>query len=147
MNVDTKPRRARVLRAADVMPPFDKNVAPAKGAGAAEQGGSVPAEPSKSGGVGLLNETTQEAAPSSGGPAEIPTYDLAENVLAEQRRVASRRRRAPGRGENEPVARVGHVRPPGVTADLPSVDLLALQRIVAEIVAKDINRLCRRPNR
>ncbi len=146
-NINTRPRRNRVLRASDVIPPYGKNVAPAKGDVEAEQSGSVLSEPGKSGGVSLLNETAEEAMQNSARPAEIPTYDLAENILAEQRRVASRRRRAPGRGEEEPVARVGHVRPPDMTADLPSVDLLALQRIVAEIVAKDIERLCRRPNR
>jgi hypothetical protein len=148
MNVNTKPRRTRVLRASDVIPPFGKNVSQAKGGDTeAEQIGSVPSEPSNTGGVSLLNEATAEVAQRPAGPAEIPTYDLAENILAEQRRAASRRRRAPGRVEDEPVARSGQVRPGDLTADLPSGDLLTLQRTVAEIVARDIERLCRRPHR
>jgi len=74
---------------------------------------------------------------------EIPSYDLAENILAEQRRAAGRRRRGPGRVEDEPVA----VAPVGATHASPVQDLPELQRVVAEIVARDIERLCRGPDR
>ncbi len=80
---------------------------------------------------------------------EIPSYDLAENILAEQRRAAGQRRRGPGRVGAGPCAC-----PPvlgqsqgSALADLASQDLLELQRVVAEIVARDIERLCRRPDR
>lgn len=119
MDHDSKPKRGKVLRAADVMPPFDKSAQP----------------------------------PEDG--VEIPSYDLAENILAEQRRAAGRRRRGPGRVEDEPVtpAPVGanHYSPvqgaKGFSPLLASQDLLELQRVVAEIVARDIERLCRRPER
>ncbi len=136
-NVNGKSRRARVLRASDVIPPFDKNVAQAKGVAAdTEPIGSASAKPSPGRGVTLLKEA----------PVEVPTYDLAENLLAGQRRIASRRRRAPGHGEEEPVVRLGQVRPRNVTADRSPEDLLALRQIVAEIVARDIERLRRGPN-
>jgi hypothetical protein len=103
-------KHGRVLRARDVIPPFDKN-----------------AQPPKDG-------------------VEIPSYDLAENILAEQRRAAGRRRRGPGRAGAGPGAcpqKAGHGDPP-LRA---SQDLLELQRVVAEIVARDIERLCRKPDR
>ena len=142
-NVNPKSKRTRVLRASDVIPPFNKGVSPAKGD--AEQIEPVSAKPNQSGGVSVLSKTVGEVAQSSAGPVEIPTYDLAENILAGQRRIASRRRRAPGRGEDEPVARFGQVRPRNVTADSSPEDLLALRHIVTEIVARDIERLRRRP--
>jgi hypothetical protein len=79
--------------------------------------------------------------------AGIPIYDLAENILAEQRRAAGRRRRGPGRAEEEPAASSANT---GVSVAAPawaSGDLAELQRLVAEIVAHDIERLCRRPER
>jgi len=142
MDQSGKPQRGRVLRATDVIPPFDK-----------------------------------DAQPPEGG-VEIPSYDLAENILAEQRRAAGRRRRGPGRVGAEPAgpafagatgpqthtSALGRGSPTqnfaleaqspthaspvqGPTQVLPVQDLLALQRVVAEIVARDVERLCRRPDR
>jgi len=132
----TKPKRMRVLRAADVMPPFDKLPD-----GAAETGGSDGVD------GGLAAEATPDAGLSQAGDVEVPVYDLAENILAEQRRVAARRRRSPSQAQVERVAvpQSDGVRPS--FAELPSDDLPELQRIVAEIVARDIDRLCRRPAR
>jgi hypothetical protein len=92
------------------------------------------------------------AAPDAGEqwPAdgvEIPTFDLAENILAEQRRTAARRRRAPDRMEDEPAAQGESAGVRIFVPDLGSQNLLELQRIVAEIVARDIERLCKRPAR
>jgi hypothetical protein len=119
-------KRGRVLRAVDVIPPFDKDAQrPEDGVG-------------------------------------IPSYDLAENILAEQRQAAGRRRRGPSHAGAGPCACPGAVGQPrgrvpkreeiafGVPvapADLASPDLRELQRVVAEIVARDIERLCRRPDR
>lgn len=108
-----RPKRGRVLRATDVIPPFDKNAQP----------------------------------PEDG--VEIPSYDLAENILAEQRRAAARRRRGPGRVDEEPVAsaHAGAKDLSPLPSRIASQDLLELQRVVAEIVARDIERLCRKPDR
>jgi hypothetical protein len=79
---------------------------------------------------------------------EIPTFDLAENILAEHRRTAAGRRKAPNHIQAEPeirperaAVRVHVIEPPSQ----PSQDMLELHRVVAEIVARDIERLCRRP--
>jgi len=112
--------RGQPLRAMDVIPPFDKDAQP----------------------------------PEDG--VEVPSYDLAENILAEQRRAAGRRRRGPGQVAFEPVGPipVGATGPQTQTSAfgspthaLPVQDLLELQHVVAEIVARDIERLCRRPDR
>lgn len=147
-----KPTRARVLRAADVIPPFDKDESQAD---PGEQPGPVSSVPDTTGmsvkgrhGRGV--KSTGEAAARMEGPLgamEIPAYDLAENILAEQRRAATRRRRGPGKTGGEPVAPSFTTRPKTFVGELSSRDLLELQQVVAEIVARDIERLCRRPSR
>ena len=111
VNPNEQPKRRKVLRAADVIPPFDQ----------------------------------VESRPADDGA--IPTYDLAENILAEQRRAAGRRRRAPGRVEEEPVPRPDESAVSTPRPQPMSQDLLELQQIVAQIVARDIERLCQRPDR
>ncbi|MBN1507905.1 MAG: hypothetical protein JW955_13725 [Sedimentisphaerales bacterium] len=99
----------RVLRAADVIPPFNASSNAQQGAG------------------------------------QIPTFDLAENILAEHRRTAARRRKAPSQAQAEPeVQPVGSVVKTHVV-EPPPQDLLDLHRVVAEIVARDIERLCKKP--
>jgi hypothetical protein len=156
-DLSEKPARARVLRAADVIPPFDKNgsqpgqgeppepmPAGADAAAGGANGRRAYGDKSTRGGVGRAERPPFDEA-------EIPTYDLAENILTEQRQVAARRRRRPGKTEDVPVA--SFVAPSIATgsktfvSEPSSRDLLELQHVVAEIVARDIERLCRRPSR
>ncbi len=144
-----RPKRTRVLRAADVMPPFGKpreetdcepsdQAVPQSGDGDHRVDENTAAEPIAD------NASGPDAGVSPAVEGEIPTYDLAENILAEQRRVAAGRRRAPSQAQQEAIA------VPSSDDRGPSLDdgfseeLPELQRIVAEIVAKDIDRLCRR---
>lgn len=190
VNHSTRSKRVRVLRAADVLPPFDKVPAP----GTSGEGETIRTEGNKKAGT-VEGKNTSNAAdrplgpfgPSTCSPTasrtdtdvelspaicpEIPKYDLAENILAEQRRTAARRRRAPG--EEKATDKAGlRGRTPGKatendgdgqtcrssglgtivpslsrTGEGPVGDLAEIQRIVAEIVARDIERLCRRPER
>jgi hypothetical protein len=111
MDGSTPLKHSRVLRAADVIPPFRSDSA----------SGDNP-------------ET----------PDPIPTFDLAESILAEQRRVASGKRRratsASSRGMGEASSFRPVVQPFG-----PPRDLTELHRIVADIVSRDIERLCTGP--
>jgi len=153
-----KSKPARVLRAEDVIPPFDR--------------GSSPAEDSDGG----LDEPTLAQArekqpkrerktphpPETGSDGdgmrfmeltptipEIPTFDLADHILAEHRQTASRRRKAPGQTPAEPKATPKRAVVRTHVVELPSPpsqDLLELHQVVADIVARDIERLCRRPS-
>ena len=153
---NARPKRVRALRATDIMPPFDKIPA------AADAGGSELEPPSPAAlepvhtesrtdsdldaDFGETSPAWQDAEPSSADGGVIPRYDLAENILAEQRRVAAKRRRAPSQSGDAPLdpPKPSDLKPS--EPELPSEDLPELQRIVAEIVAKDIERLCRRPD-
>jgi hypothetical protein len=165
VNPNKQPKRRRVLRARDVIPPFDKSVPPAE-----EEKPKV--EPPSRWVSPALNPLPASALPprrnnhpegarSCAAPAhtgeaaeavsadgtEIPAYDLAENILAEQRRAAGRRRRAPGPVPDKPAVPSKGAGIQVFLPELASQDLLELQQIVAQIVARDIERLCKRPDR
>lgn len=139
VNHNSKPKRTRILRAADVIPPFGKSTLPADNKEADVEQPQVMSSQMDDGGV--------TAGPLPTGEGEVPAYDLAENILAAQRRAAGRRRRGPSRTEPEPAAVLKRPAAKVSTSDWASQGLLELQRIVAEIVASDIERLCRRPDR
>ena len=91
----------------------------------------------------------RDIIPSSGqgleGPAgrkggQIPKFDLAEDIMAEQRKITATKRKPPGQ-INEPQS-PQRVKPNDITAQ-PRVTLSQAKPIITEIVAKDIERLCR----
>jgi len=73
---------------------------------------------------------------------EIPKFDLAEEIMAEQRRITAVKRRAPAK-------KIEAVSPPSTVGSAGSTGLsqwpkpLAQEQIIAEIVARDIEKLCR----
>jgi len=71
---------------------------------------------------------------------QIPKFDLAEDIMAEQRKITAIKRKPPGQ-INEPQS-PQRVKPNDITAQ-PRVTLSKAEPIIAEIVAKDIERLCR----
>jgi len=79
--------------------------------------------------------TVQEAS-------EIPKFDLAEQILAEQRKITAIRRKAPGK-KNESPAQGREVESIGYTIKQPPLTLSEQGRIIAEIVARDIEKLRR----
>ena len=152
VNHSSRPKRTKVLRAADVIPPFDNSVPAADDS--RTEALLPPVSPAKVGDAqaGAENSVAPVGAGAAPEPpvanrVDIPSYDLAENILAEQRRAAGKRRRRPGRAEDALVVPIQGTSVRMSVPDLASSDLLELQRIVAEIVARDIERLCRRPDR
>lgn len=132
----------KVLRAMDVVPPFGSDDA---------RGGSEDDAP-RPGVTKQPRRGTQRQTRDSSGPRElhrpgedgtaIPEFDLGERILAEQRRMTARKRRAPGsepRHDSHIEETVAPTRPP--LAAPSADDLIQLQRIVADIVARDIERL------
>jgi len=127
----------------------------------------LPTEP-----AGAASEAS-ESRPSDG-RGEIPKFDLAEQIMAEQRKITAIRRKAPGKPQQLPslappllsasadkgVARVqaqdgaaGKKTEPanqqsqaesiGYTIQQPPLTLSEQGRIIAEIVARDIEKLRR----
>jgi len=95
----------------------------------------LPAEP-----AGAVREAS-EARPSDG-RGEIPKFDLAEQILAEQRKITAIRRKAPSK-KNERPAQEQEAESIGYTIQQPPLTLSEQGQIIAEIVARDIEKLRR----
>jgi hypothetical protein len=132
----TEGKAEPVLRAADVLPPFDKDSGKPS---ARRQGNGTAAGEKRRGREGA--DSTGPHGPTAGREAQIPSFDLAESILAEQRRTTARRRKRPARATIERDNNVATMRPTYID-DLSSEEQAELQEVVAEIVARDIARLC-----
>jgi len=71
----------------------------------------------------------------------IPQFDLAEQIMAEQRKNASVRRKGPDRRVGAPKEK-RKVEPVGHTIETQPA-LPEQEQIIAEIVARDIKKLCK----
>jgi len=90
------------------------------------------------------SDKTQVAKPvnASQKAAEIPRFDLAEQILAEQRRITAVRRKAPGKASQSEQPSP----PRTVTAQStgePSAAQPEPEQIIQEVVATDIDRMLR----
>ena len=73
---------------------------------------------------------------------EIPRFDLAEEIMAEQRKITAIRRKAPGKKSEAQPERL-QPKPVDYTIE-SSIPWQAEQdQIIAEIVTRDIEKLCR----
>ena len=70
---------------------------------------------------------------------EIPTFDLAGQILAEKRKISSIKRKGPGK-KNAATGRQQQVRTIGYTAKAPPL-LSEQEQIIADNVARDIETL------
>ncbi len=109
MNMDDLANNDKsVLRAEDILPPYNKSSA------------------------------GQEQNPQ----AQIPQFNLAEQILAEQRKVTATRRRRPADSSSAAVRATSQDSySSGYIFNLLPKDPLE-EQIIAEIVAKDIRHLC-----
>ncbi len=73
---------------------------------------------------------------------EIPKFDLAEQIMAKQRKITAIRRKAPGQKTKAPDLRP-RIRSTGYAIKQPPPALPENERIIAEIVARDIEKLYR----
>ncbi len=72
---------------------------------------------------------------------EIPKFDLADHIMSEQRKTAAIKRKGPGR-INKADNRKQDIRSTDYNIK-PQPMLSQQEKIVAEIVARDIEKLCR----
>ncbi|MCH7555922.1 MAG: hypothetical protein IIB56_00525 [Planctomycetes bacterium] len=118
---------------------FEDTTSPLAG-GKAKRAKDLPTEP-----AGAVQETS-----------EIPKFDLAEQILAEQRKITAIRRKAPGKKPQAPdrqpqaestdyaIKQPPSTRTSQRSAASQSSILSEQEQIIAEIVARDIEKLYRR---
>ena len=112
--------KENVLRSSDIIPPFDKQLHKVS---ISQNSG----------------ECTENAEPKKN---EIPKFDLAEDIMAQQRKITAIRRKSPG-GKSAVHAAEPQNKTTSRTGEIQTPPLSEQQQIIAEIVAKDIERLCR----
>jgi hypothetical protein len=88
------------------------------------------------------SEETPDSPRCDGVAAGIPSFDLAEEIMAEQRKITAIRRKAPGQ-KTEAQRSEPQAQPADYTIEQPTPALSEQEKIIAEIVARDIERLCR----
>ena len=71
---------------------------------------------------------------------DIPTFDLAEQIMAEHRKVTAARRKGPGKIAGP--ARKQHPAESIIRNVVPGPFLSGPEQVITEIVAKDIENLC-----
>ncbi|MBW8040784.1 MAG: hypothetical protein FVQ85_12375 [Planctomycetes bacterium] len=158
---DSPQRKGDILRARDIIP----GARPYGNAGGRETDSQQtetneatrPAEPKRSPATKLVGDNVPEigseqakavgdmpgvASKTEQPGSKIPRFDLAEEIMAEQRRITATRRKAPGQ-QYEAQRQVWEAEPVGDTPGRPVPTLSEQEQIVADIVASDIEKLCR----
>jgi hypothetical protein len=158
--------KADIIRARNIIPPDDgtapKNSAMQNNPDTAELSthnntGSIPIETIPAG-YATGKETAPLPRPAESvnkkeqaeETPEIPSFDLAGEIMAEQRRITAIRRRAPGgktdvqrlKPEVQPVEHIIE-EPKSALSESRKGYLTEQEKIIAEIVARDIEWLCR----
>ena len=72
----------------------------------------------------------------------VPEFNLAEQIMAEQRKITGVRRRSPGKRIETPE-KENEVKSNGYAIEQPPQVLSEQEQIIADIVARDIQKLCR----
>lgn len=134
IDVDILQCKVDILRASDIIPPYKKKIRQKRKL----QNNTVPIEPLRPKETAVLAAGRESTATQS----EIPKFDLAEEIMAEQRKVTSIRRKSPGQ-KNEAQKSEPKAERVDYTIERPTPMLPKQEQIVAEIVARDIEGLCR----
>ena len=143
-----------VIRADDIVPPYNEEKH-LKQDLPTTQAGRTKHITSQDGQKQTLKEATQsltascpqhadKAAAEPGNvvreTSEIPKFDLAEQIMAEQRKITAIRRKAPGQKSKTPDHKP-RILSTGYTVRQPPPALSQKELIIAEIVARDIEKL------
>lgn len=121
--------KADILRARDIIPYKEGTHQKTKSQGTSP----ISIETAK---VSATTQSTEQ------GKSEIPRFDLAEKIMAEQRKVTAIRRKAPDK-EDETKAKELKLESINYTIKQPTLVSSEQEQIIAEIVARDIRKMCR----
>ena len=156
INTDNKPDDTDVLRADDIVPPYNEEKRreqdlPTNQAGRTEDISSQDGQKQtwKEAASSLSASRPQHAETAATEPdnvvqktSKIPKFDLAEQIMAEQRKITAIRRKAPGQKTKTPDQRP-RIQSTDYAVKQPDSALSQKELIIAEIVARDIEKLYR----
>jgi len=129
--------REDILRAREAVSPLEHE-------GAQEPARQAPAEQKdairESGEPAPQEEAGERACPLQ--KSEIPRFDLSEDIMAEQRRITAIRRKAPAE-KKEPDVQEREVESAGQRFEPVKLGGPREEKIISQIVARDIERLLR----
>jgi len=125
--------KADILRARDIIPPH-KQKTPQKPQ--SQKTGEDATESADTAEISTRKAETLQEKP------EIPRFNLAEEIMAEQRKITAIKRKAPAK-KIEAERSESQAEAAGHTIGQPAPGQPEQDRIIAEIVARDIERLCR----
>ncbi|MBN2138046.1 MAG: hypothetical protein JW720_09575 [Sedimentisphaerales bacterium] len=125
-----------VLRAGDVLPPYGEQAEVPK-----KKTGPKKDSASKTTGKAAAQPKTTKSVAAGRKDSEIPQLDLDNQILAKQRRTASAKRRGPGVKSRGRV-KASEAATTGRRVSRAAPELSERDRVIAEIVARDIERLC-----
>ena len=129
-----KKKNEKVLRAKDIIPPYNNKI-PREQTHSLKDGTSQHPRAKAE----LPETLPPEHEDSAQQKSEIPQFNLANQILSEQRKVAAIKRQRPGL-KNEDLSHKQQL--PSTTYTLKPPPMLSQQeKIIAEIVARDILRL------
>jgi hypothetical protein len=147
--------KADILRSRNIMPPHDNAAAKNPESQSNPDAPEISAQNNDNPVPIPIEEIPAEDAAPLPGPADsdnkkeepaettaIPSFDLAEQIMAEQRRITAIKRKAPG-GKPEVQRLKPEVQPVEHIIKEPKPALSEQDKVIAEIVARDIERLCR----
>ena len=137
MNNRMRANMENVLRAMDVIPPFDPHSV-SVGSDSGPEPMVSPAPPER---VVPTPELTIGKPTPRPNEEVVPTLDLGEKILAEQRRRTARTRKAPGSQESSTTPEPQRETLSTEDAVGATTGLTELQELVSDIVARDIARL------
>ncbi len=153
---NNKQNETDVIRAQDILPPYNKEKLREQDL-PANQAGRIKDISSQDGQKQTLKEAASSLSASRPQPAEtgatepgdvvqevneIPRFDLAEQIMAEQRKITAIRRKAPGQKTKTPDQRP-RIQSTDYAVKQPPPVLSQKELIIAEIVARDIENLYR----
>lgn len=121
-DVDNLQHKQDVLRAMDIIPGRPKG----------------PSDKTK---IHEKNHISSANASSKQQTSGIPKFDLAEEIMAEQRKITAVRRKAPGKNFETPRQQY-EVESIGYAAMWSESAVREQEQIITEIVARDIEKLC-----
>jgi len=148
IDADILQAKKAILRARDIMPPYKKTAEEDKsqrtGENIARSANALETttDKEKTERIGPTEEKPVGAAEVEQERSEIPRFDLAEEIMAEQRKVSATRRKAPGKTIEAQKAEL-EVGPSRYAIRQPTPAQPYQRQIITEIVARDIESLCR----